>query len=57
MIVENGGLTSHAAVVGISMGIPVVVGAHNATSLVSESEVVTVDSRRGIVYHGASNAL
>lgn len=57
LIVENGGLTSHAAVVGISMGIPVVVGAHNATSLVSESEVVTVDSRRGIVYHGASNAL
>lgn len=57
LIVENGGLTSHAAVVGISMGIPVVVGAHDATSLVSEGEVVTVDSRRGIVYHGASNAL
>ncbi len=57
LVVENGGLTSHAAVVGISMGIPVVVGAHDATSLVSEGEVVTVDSRRGIVYHGASNAL
>ena len=25
LVVENGGLTSHAAVVGISMGIPVVV--------------------------------
>ncbi|GKS80457.1 pyruvate kinase [Ligilactobacillus pabuli] len=57
LIVENGGLTSHAAVVGISMGIPVVVGAHDATTLVAENEVVTVDSRRGIVYHGASNAL
>lgn len=57
LIVENGGLTSHAAVVGISMGIPVIVGAKNATSLISDGEVVTVDSRRGIVYHGASNAL
>ncbi len=57
LIVENGGLTSHAAVVGISMGIPVVVGAANATELIADGEVVTVDSRRGIVYHGASNAL
>ncbi|MEY8662778.1 pyruvate kinase [Ligilactobacillus faecis] len=57
LIVENGGLTSHAAVVGISMGLPVVVGATNATELITDGEVVTVDSRRGIVYHGASNAL
>ena len=57
LVVENGGLTSHAAVVGISMGIPVVVGAANATELVADGEVITVDSRRGIVYHGASNAL
>ena len=57
LIVENGGLTSHAAVVGISMGIPVVVGATDATKLIADNEVVTVDSRRGIVYRGASNAL
>ncbi|MGN1291835.1 MAG: pyruvate kinase, partial [Levilactobacillus brevis] len=31
VIVENGGLTSHAAVVGISMGIPVIVGAVGAS--------------------------
>ncbi|AUJ32202.1 MAG: pyruvate kinase [Liquorilactobacillus nagelii] len=57
LVVENGGLTSHAAVVGISMGIPVVVGAEKATELISDGEVVTIDSRRGIVYRGASNAL
>lgn len=57
LVVENGGLTSHAAVVGISMGIPVIVGATEATEAISEGEVITVDSRRGIVYHGASNAL
>ena len=57
VIVENGGLTSHAAVVGISMGIPVIVGAVGASEKISDGELITVDSRRGIVYHGASNAL
>lgn len=57
LIVETGGLTSHAAVVGIAMGIPVVVGATDATSLVKDGEVITVDSRRGVVYRGATSAL
>ncbi len=57
LVVENGGLTSHAAVVGISMGIPVIVGAKNATSLIGNGETITVDSRRGIVYNGVSNTL
>lgn len=45
LVVENGGLTSHAAVVGISMGIPVIVGVQNATSILSDDELITVDSR------------
>lgn len=57
LIVENGGLTSHAAVVGISMGIPVIVGAQGAFEKITNGELITVDSRRGVVYHGASNAL
>ncbi|GAF39112.1 pyruvate kinase [Agrilactobacillus composti DSM 18527 = JCM 14202] len=57
LVVETGGLTSHAAVVGIAMGIPVVVGAENATSLIKDGEVITVDSRRGVIYRGASNSL
>lgn len=57
VVVEAGGLTSHAAVVGIAMGIPVVVGAENATGVISDGQVITVDSRRGIVYKGATNAL
>lgn len=57
LVVENGGLTSHAAVVGISMGIPIIVGVQNATSILSDDELITVDSRRGIIYHGASNSL
>ena len=57
LVVENGGLTSHAAVVGISMGIPVVVGAENATDAITEGETITVDSRRGSIYRGASSTL
>ncbi|AEV95163.1 pyruvate kinase [Pediococcus claussenii] len=57
LVVENGGLTSHAAVVGISMGIPVIVGVQNATSILSDDELITVDSRRGVIYHGASNSI
>lgn len=57
LVVENGGLTSHAAVVGISMGIPVVVGAENATEAIKNGETVTVDSRRGAIYRGASSTL
>ncbi|WP_027107517.1 pyruvate kinase [Lacticigenium naphthae] len=57
LIVEQGGLTSHAAVIGIAMGIPVVVSAENATGLIEDGELITVDSRRGIVYRGATTAI
>lgn len=57
IIVEQGGLTSHAAVIGIAMGIPVIVGAEDATSAIKDNELITVDSRRGIVYRGAASAI
>ncbi|HJB23254.1 MAG TPA: pyruvate kinase [Candidatus Jeotgalibaca pullicola] len=57
IVVETGGLTSHAAVVGIAQGIPVIVGAENVTTLVNDGEVITVDSRRGIIYRGATTAI
>ena len=57
VIVEAGGLTSHAAVVGIANGIPVIVGAKNVTSLVQDNELITIDSRRGIIYRGATTTI
>lgn len=57
IVVEQGGLTSHAAVVGIAMGIPVVVSAKNATNLINDGEVITVDGRRGIIYHGETTTI
>lgn len=57
LVVEDGGLTSHAAVVGIAKDLPVIVGAKGATSIVKDGEVVTVDSRRGIVYRGETTTI
>lgn len=55
IIAEEGGLTSHAAVVGISFGIPVIVGADGATERLTSGLTVTVDPKQGIVYQGIIN--
>jgi pyruvate kinase len=57
LITEEGGLTSHAAVVGLSLGIPVIVGLENATSVLTEGQVITVDAARGAVYEGRASVL
>lgn len=57
VITEEGGLTSHAAIVGINLGIPVIVGVDGATSLLQDQMTVTVDGSRGLVYRGAARVL
>ncbi|AKL85800.1 pyruvate kinase [Bacillus atrophaeus] len=57
LITEEGGLTSHAAVVGLSLGIPVIVGLENATSILADGQDITVDAARGAVYQGRASVL
>lgn len=57
LITEEGGLTSHGAVVGLSLGIPVIVGAENATTILKDGQEITVDAVRGIVYNGHASVL
>ena len=52
IVAEEGGLTSHAAVVSLELGIPCVVNAGKALSLLSDGMIVTVDGYRGLIYHG-----
>jgi len=52
IIVEESGISSHAAIVGLTLEIPVIIGAENATKILKSGSVVTVDSSRGIVYFG-----
>ena len=57
LITEEGGLTSHAAVVGVNLGIPVIVGAEDATKILKEGQTITVDARHGMIYDGHSSVL
>ncbi|WP_017379914.1 pyruvate kinase [Paenisporosarcina sp. TG-14] len=57
LITEEGGLTSHAAVVGLSLGIPVIVGVKNATKLIENGQDVTMDAESGVIYSGLASVL
>lgn len=57
LITEEGGLTSHAAVVGLNIGIPVVVGVANATELFKDGQEITVDAQSGMIYNGHASVL
>ncbi|MDO9509453.1 MAG: pyruvate kinase [Thermovirgaceae bacterium] len=52
VICEEGGLTSHAAIVSLELRIPCIVSASGALSALDEGMTVTVDGRRGVVYRG-----
>ncbi|MCX7922669.1 MAG: pyruvate kinase [Clostridia bacterium] len=54
LVVEEGGVNSHAATVGLTLEIPVIVCAENATQILKSGSVVTIDSDKGIVYYGAT---
>jgi pyruvate kinase len=55
IITEEDNITSHAAVIGLRLGIPVVVGFKNATEVIREGAILTVDAKRGVVYSGTVN--
>lgn len=53
VITERGGATSHAAVVGRSLGLPCVVGCAEGSVTTLAGQTVTVDGSTGRVYAGA----
>ncbi|MCA1021884.1 pyruvate kinase [Halobacillus halophilus] len=57
IVTLEGGLTSHAAVVGLSLGIPVIVGVPNALELIKDGSDLTIDSSRGDIYEGHASVL
>ncbi|NEP56903.1 MAG: pyruvate kinase [Symploca sp. SIO2G7] len=56
IITEEESLTSHAAVIGLRLGVPVIVGVKNATQMIRDGAIVTLDTQRGLVYSGAMGA-
>ncbi len=52
IVTDMGGTTCHAAIVSREMGIPCIVGTGNATSVLKENRMITVDATHGKVYEG-----
>ncbi|WP_071190079.1 pyruvate kinase [Trichormus sp. NMC-1] len=53
IITEEDSLTSHAAVIGLRLGVPVIVGVKEATKVIKDGAILTLDMQRGLVYSGA----
>ena len=56
IVTDGGGMTCHAAIVSRELGVPAVVGARNATTVLRDGELVTVDGAQGTVTEGAQAA-
>jgi pyruvate,water dikinase len=52
VVTDEGGVTCHASIVGREMGLPVIVGTQNATKILKDGMIVTVDAFNGLVYPG-----
>ena len=48
-VTDVGGATSHTAILARGMGIPAVLGLHNARQLIRDKETVIVDGTRGVL--------
>ncbi|PXY36497.1 phosphoenolpyruvate synthase [Prauserella flavalba] len=54
LVTDGGGMTCHAAIVARELRVPCVVGAGNATSVLTPGQLVTVDGGEGTVSAGAA---
>ncbi|MDL2310571.1 pyruvate kinase [Peptostreptococcaceae bacterium OttesenSCG-928-C18] len=57
LIVEEGGLTSHAAIVALHFKKATIVGADGAMTKLNDGQIVTVDPISGLVYNGSARVL
>lgn len=56
IITDQGGRTSHAAIVSRELGVPAIVGTGNATEVLASADLITMscaEGDRGIIYKGA----
>ncbi|MFA5406409.1 MAG: phosphoenolpyruvate synthase [Candidatus Nanoarchaeia archaeon] len=52
IITNEGGLTSHAAIVSRELGVPCIVGTGDATTKLKDGMIITVDANNGLVTEG-----
>lgn len=56
IVTNEGGMTSHAAIVSREMGIPCVVGTKDGTKVLNDGDVITVNGTTGEIYTGSIKA-
>lgn len=49
LVLEDGDLNGHGAIAAMSLDLPVIIGAQNATRILKSGAVVTLDAERGVV--------
>ncbi len=54
VIAEQGGMTSHGAIVARELGIPAVIGASQATQRIKTGDLLLIDGDRGTVYRATA---
>ena len=52
LVTDQGGMTSHAAIVSRELGVPAVVGTDDATERLRDGQLVTIDGEMGVVEVG-----
>jgi pyruvate kinase len=57
IITQSGGITSHAAIVGLELGIPVIVGVEDVQKLLSSVKEVSIYAELGVIYSGRAKYL
>ncbi len=57
IIVEEGGLTSHAFIAGLNLGKEVIVGADDCMKVINDGEIITVNGKQGVVYRGQAKIM
>ncbi|MFT5353462.1 MAG: pyruvate,water dikinase [Polyangiales bacterium] len=56
LVTESGGMTCHAAIVSRELGLPCIVGARGATTVLHDRQMITVNGSTGEVFNGALRA-
>src|SRR2546425_3061452 len=56
IVTDEGGMTSHAAIVRRELGVPCVVGTGRATKALTQDTLLTVDGTKGLVFRGRVEA-
>ena len=55
IVTDEGGMTSHAAIISRELGVPAVVGTGNGTRVLEDGQEVTLDGDKGTVRAGADD--